>query len=142
MRKENSLNYRESKMQQLMLRCIWWQKAIQIANRAMNAQNLTFIKTQSFVKSTSSFFSLAFLFSYFRDHAANPKRKTFILIFYVAYFQTVVEHGIITHLLFKLKPKLKKHKNALWENASRCCVEEEDTWELINFSNAPHARTL
>lgn len=37
-----------------MLDCIRWQKAIQIANRAMNAQNLTFIKTQSFVKSTAS----------------------------------------------------------------------------------------
>lgn len=30
-------------------------KAIEIANRAMNAQNLTFIKTQSFVKSFHTF---------------------------------------------------------------------------------------
>lgn len=95
MRKKIHWIIEEEKCRNDMLDCIWWQKAIRIANRAMNAQNLTFIKTQSFVTSSHS---SPHIFA-----KQQFEQWKLLLIFHVAQFQIIFNIG--RNLLFNVGGK-------------------------------------
>lgn len=87
-------------------------KAIQIENRALNAQNLTFIKTQSIVK---SFFPLHILES-------NNFEWRALLIFHVAHFEIIF---IITGINLLLISGAKENTKMLLEKMFDVVVEHQ-----------------